>query len=98
MENQFDWYVELYKAIENEPNIHKYVELNRRSCQWVTCACGQLCQKLPRTEIGEPRDTCLANMGLDFSIKISERKWVKAKAVLDNIEARTTYLLKQLGS
>ena len=98
MENEFNWYTELDKAIKDEPDQDKYIELNKRASQWVTCACGQLCQNLPRDMHGEPEDEDLQYLGADFNVEIDQRNWKEAKAILDDIEARTNYLLNQLGS
>ena len=39
---------------------------------WITCACGNLCDVIPRLDNGEPIDDELADLGVTFSNLISE--------------------------
>jgi hypothetical protein len=62
---------------------------------WITCACGQICNVLPKTFFGSPRDREARYLGLDFNAQIQDENWDEAKITLDEIEARTIFLLKQ---
>lgn len=63
---------------------------------WPTCACGQLCQNLPRKSYGgPPEDPVLFVEGVDFSNRISAQNWRGALETFYLIEARTMELLKE---
>ena len=42
------------------------------ACNWVTCACGNLCDEIPRGTDGVPRDGYLADAGVDFCVAIRD--------------------------
>ena len=98
MKLKFNWFTELDKAINTEPTDDKFFDLERRAFSWVTCACGQLCKKLPRRKgtRGAPEDPDLYANGTTFSQAILGKHWVYAKIVLERIEKRTIKLLNEL--
>jgi hypothetical protein len=77
------------------------------SNSWITCACGQLCNSLPRQENSNaPIDPILTNLGLGFMENIDDAyeayvdheegflsRIESAKSVLVKIEERTIALL-----
>lgn len=77
------------------------------SNNWITCACGQLCNSLPRQENSNaPIDPILNHLGLDFMENICDAyeayvdheegfliRIESAKSVLVKIEERTIALL-----
>ena len=66
------------------------------SKSWVTCACGNQCDAIPRYETGMPKDKQLYDLGLVFTAEIMFGATTKAKATLEQIEARSIELLKAL--
>ena len=95
IEPEFNWFMELDKAIKAEPSFTRCKYLSDRAKSWVTCACGELCKKLPRRR-GSPEDPFLYNYGTEFNYAIKQRDWNYAKLVLEQIEKRTIELLKEL--
>lgn len=73
--------------------------LTRRAGNWPTCACGELCKRLPRRNddysmsIGAPRDHTLYDLGLKFSGVVATEQWARALAIFRQIETRTAELL-----
>lgn len=94
-EPEFNWYTELDKAINEEPTEEKYLYLFKRSGDWVTCACGELCKALPKDRNGQPEDLQLYKMGVDFTNCILAKHWHQALGTLNQIEARTAKLLNE---
>ena len=60
---------------------------------WVTCACGNQCDAIPRTMTGMPLDSTLIRLGADFTCYIQDKEWEYATEILSNIEARSSELL-----
>lgn len=96
MSEEFNWYIELDKAIKSEPSEELYLSLRHRSSNWVTCACGQLCKYIPLRKAGGPLDLQLYHLGYQFAVDIKERYWTQALEILNLIEARTAQLLNEL--
>ena len=92
---EFNWYMELDKAIKKEPSKKKYLDLKSRSESWTTCACGELCKALRRGIDEEPKDKQLRVLGYDLSSYISIKYWRSARIVLNQIESRTSQLLNE---
>ena len=104
---EFDWFIVLDLLIEGkEKEAIDYVcnyklicdyELRDylwgKSSEWVTCACGQLCDRLPKYESGAPKDIELWGLGLDFNYYIRDKCYPSAKQTLTKIEKRTIELL-----
>lgn len=89
----WDWY-SFFRMRDSSKE--KYAEKADNLAQsWVTCACGQLCSVLPKKCYGgeEPADSKLSKLGNDFAIHIEKKRWSIAKEILNQIEARTNYLL-----
>ncbi len=76
---------------------------------WVTCACGNQCDALPRDQDGAPTDPELEYLGGEFYINVRDMHHLhadhelanlerqKALKTLNKIEARSGRLLKQMG-
>ena len=90
----FDWNA----FLENPPQKRK-AEF-RIACnlagEWVTCACGNLCDIIPRDMIGCPYDSELELLGLDFHHSIAMANFIKAKETLAKIEKRSEEIIFQL--
>lgn len=71
----------------------------RDSGQWVTCACGNMCEIIPRNTngvfIGSPSDGTLFSLGIEFHAYITKANGPKAKNVLRKIEERSEFLIKE---
>lgn len=63
---------------------------------WVTCACGNQCDALPRDH-GEPWDAKLAALGRLFACEIHACDAKRAKVTLGKIERRVAKLLKEMS-
>lgn len=88
-EPPFDW----NKAL-NEDEIN-WSDLTDRAGSWVTCACGNQCDVIPRKECGEPVDSKLARLGLRFWARISDENLDAAKSILALIEKRAAELIME---
>ena len=98
----FNWFTFLNQDIESISQDH-LEEANALADNWVTCACGQLCEALPRVSGNCPKDGKLFELGMNFANKMSEvldtqSNIVRNEAVeiLKAIEARTTLLLEKM--
>lgn len=67
--------------------------LRLRAGNWPSCACGELCQALPKGANGCPRDTLLYDLGLRFSGRVSAQDWRGARRTFKQIEERVAELL-----
>jgi hypothetical protein len=98
----FDWFAFLAQDV-NELSLDILDEANHLADNWVTCACGQLCQALPKEFGNQPADPELADLGMQFARKINDmihdicnETRDEAVLILNAIEARTTKLLQEL--
>ena len=73
------------------------------SKNWVTCACGNQCAKIPREPSGSalvyggaPKDTLLLQLGQDFYNHLSFHRIGAAKRTLNKIEKRSIQVLEIL--
>jgi hypothetical protein len=100
----FDWYRELeaLRTIKTGGLIHQrlggYRERQGKAIslasQWTTCACGNMCDIIPRTEDGRPVDTTLTHLGIIFPRAIEAGNYDGALSILDQIEERSAVLIK----
>lgn len=93
MEAKFDWFRELTKACLKSPTEKEHENMSNLSASWVTCACGNICDALPRNEKNVPEDSILKNLGCNFSDHIVDGEWLEAFKVLNLIESRVAILL-----
>jgi len=70
-------------------------ELGKAAGEWVTCACGNLCDAIPRINRGAPEDFYLQRYGIQFSYAIDNQDWPKARVLLMQIETRSQFLLHE---
>lgn len=82
-----------------------------KSADWVTCACGNQCDVIPRTDDGEPYDDELDDLGVEFCMLWQRvglftyakqtdkiKRTVKELMItLDLIEQRSIFLLKEMS-
>jgi len=90
-----DWNVILQRAIAGEYDEDDLYQWSRFAASWVTCACGNQCDKIPR-DGGEPRDSMLFKLGTQFYTYVSGENWLVATATLRLIEARSSKLLAEI--
>jgi hypothetical protein len=91
-----DWNARL-KTPKNQITEEMWKEWEADAAGWITCACGNLCDALPRDRDGEPTDQFLADFGYEFFFAIQEKNLREARETLSKIEARSTELLKEMG-
>jgi hypothetical protein len=90
----FDW----NKFLENPPE--KGSEEHLDACDlaedWVTCACGNLCDIIPRSTLGRPLDDKLESLGIDFNNSVQDARYDVGKETLAKIEKRSEEIIKEL--
>lgn len=93
----FNWLAFLKDlAAGRKPTSKERVALNIWAGRWPTCACGQLCKSIPRSNLdGSPQDLHLKRLGLAFYHRIEIGNWTGAITAFREIEARTEQLLDQ---
>jgi hypothetical protein len=95
----FNWFAVLKDLRAGRPiEREEWAKLSQMAGNWITCACGQLCQSLPRNNFGCPRDGKLAAYGTVFYHDIESCNWSKALQTMHKIEARTMELLERQAS
>ena len=86
--DKWDWYSFL-DASDEVKEMHHNTAI-KLSSSWVTCACGQLCEVLPKGFHNRPLDDSLEDLGVLFMKVIDAKDYTVAKTTLDK---RTAYLL-----
>jgi hypothetical protein len=90
----FDWNAFLENPPERRSLRHR--RATDLSGQWVTCACGNLCNIIPRSTYGIPFDNELEMLGISFHALIYDGQWDFAKNTLNLIEKRSSELMAEL--
>jgi hypothetical protein len=86
----FDW----FKALNAEyPDWHR---LKNIAASWVTCACGNQCERIPRNEGGAPDDIVLYDLGTKFSQAIEYEQRPLAIQILNEIEKRSVHIINEI--
>lgn len=82
----------------NKENIseEEWIEAEELAENWVTCACGNQCDVIPRDYFGEPKDWELFELGHNFAKVIESKNISSAKEILKGIEERSAYLINEL--
>jgi hypothetical protein len=90
----FDW----NKFLENPPKYfsNEHFDACDLAEAWVTCACGNLCDIIPRNQIGSPVDEELQRLGIMFHLDIDDGQWQNAKTTLWLIEKRSAEIIFEL--
>lgn len=89
----FNWYEFLNQTTITD---EEWEDAHKLSKSWVTCACGNLCDAIPRDVAGCPKDSDLFSLGCEFNDAIYVRDKDLALHRLDQIEKRSAEILKQL--
>jgi hypothetical protein len=92
---KWDWFKVLRRAIEHAPDTELQGRMKDKASDWPTCACGQLCKRLPRHANKEPKDSALGYLGMDFFGAVCRGYYHEAMSLMKSIEARTTKLLNK---
>jgi hypothetical protein len=92
----YDWNDFLDRAIRGEVKGWESVKSSDLSERWVTCACGNLCDRIPRREDGAPEDFLLRKLGCEFANDITWSRWEIAKERLIDIELRSSEILREM--
>jgi len=76
------------------------IDLAYLASDWPTCACGNLCDAIPRRDgqLHEPADLRLRGLGSSFYYAVESEDWNQATDLLQKIEARSVELLKEIYS
>lgn len=90
---QMGWLERLEHVRDYAATPAEHEMLRRLAEQWPTCACGELCEALPRDCSGAPVDYPLKVLGGNFYTEIKEGQWVEALATFHEIESRTAEIL-----
>lgn len=93
-EKPFDW---LEALSQEEIPKDEWEYLAHLSGRWVTCACGNQCDIIPRFPDGAPIDEKLHNLGMTFHSWILRENKEEAINVLKRIEKRSKELIIQIN-
>jgi hypothetical protein len=108
-EKPFDWNKAL-SAKFGKMTISKLDKMQDKAASWVTCACGNQCDVIPRFPGGRPVDGKLAEDGDRFTIAVANLRLAKtvfienaigeqfrhdAIVILDRIEKRSAVLIEK---
>jgi hypothetical protein len=97
-----DWFEELgaeknifgvYSLNDNDNQ--DWDRLEKLSGAWVTCAVGNQCSVIPRKFDGEPFDSELSDLGVEFHFAIRNSRRLKAFETLLKIEERSGVLIRR---
>jgi hypothetical protein len=91
----FNWNDFLQRAVEDKLSEGEQENAKELAGDWVTCACGNQCSILDRHGDGEPTDTMLYHLGLEFDNHIRFKEYDTAIETLKQIEIRSTTLLQE---
>lgn len=77
-----------------------WVELGNKASSWVTCACGNQCDIIPRKYNGQPADTILAALGGrdGFYGAVKNKNRIDALYYLEAIEQRSAFLINKINN
>ncbi len=95
-----DWSNFLETAV-NDPDSISTDEHNRYllySESWITCACGNQCNVIPRNWTGMPEDEMLTHLGIQFHACIEARDYKEATFILRDIESRSAELIAEINA
>ena len=99
-EKPFDWNKFLNKK---EITQEEWENASELSSKWVTCACGNQCDLIPRytskhtfDAAGRPIDRVLSELGYEFYELIEMQNIKSSKLILAKIEQRSAYILANL--
>jgi hypothetical protein len=80
-DKEFNWFLFLAQPAE-DISLQALNKAELLASNWVTCACGQLCQALPRgtpNNPSEPKDPELSKLGYRFHDEIEAARYCKKR-------------------
>lgn len=92
----FDWNQVLDDLIAGKESEYDLDKISNRASYWVTCAVGNLCDIIPRNNLGEPIDRKLSFLGNYFPYLIKNKYWHGAKEILQQIELCSAELINEI--
>lgn len=98
---KFNWLTRLNRLARAKTRRFKprdFEKLVEMANGWPTCACGELCQSLPRLSQGEPEDSDLSVFGVKFYGRVLNCDWSGALATFRKIERRSAKLLRAMAA
>ena len=93
-QESFDWNAFLDNPPEKGSEEH--LDACDLSQDWITCACGNLCDIIPRCILDRPVDGKLQRLGIAFYNKIKDAEYDLAKETLVKIENRSLEIIEGL--
>lgn len=95
----FNWFAALKDAKAGLLSPEELANMRGLAGEWVTCACGNLCERIPRmTFSNAPEDPHLAELGSLFYDYVDGSEWKEAMETLVAIEKRADEVLKELDA
>lgn len=93
-----------HKAIEDARKFGYFTSFaKQKSESWVSCACGELDERIPRgRSFGDreikaaPKDNILYHLGSDFMVEVCDNNFDAAESTLAAIEKRAAEILAEL--
>jgi hypothetical protein len=95
-EPPFNWNLFLKNARKGRVTEAQKEDAIRRSSNWITCACGNQCDAIPRV-LDKPIDGVLARLGQFFYGHVAAERWDAATETLVKIEKRSSEILFEIG-
>ncbi len=89
----FDWNEFLSRDKYTEEEWKAAMKL---SYSWITCACGNQCDIIPRRESGAPEDCKLWELGDRFSTALENEEIYEAVRLLNRIEKRSADIIENI--
>jgi hypothetical protein len=95
--DKWNWNIFLDYAVKGHELTHEIMsDATSESASWKTCAVGKLCDVLPtRSGSEQPLDEIASTLGFRFHGQIQMGYYDQAQKTMEEIEARTIYLLSQ---
>jgi len=94
--SKFNWKEWLEAAVRKSPTRMDRYKKSEMAVNWVTCACGNQCDQIPRDTSGMPRDKDLADLGGKFYSAVHSGYYESALGLLELIEKRAAELLTDI--
>lgn len=96
LKKPYNWNKMLELAMQGKARGAVRIHMNNMAGNWVTCACGNQCDIIPRDVDGVPEDEKLDSLGMRFLEEVLDMEWTEAKKTLRQIELRSAQLIKEI--
>lgn len=91
----FDWNYFLNKTRRTSA---EWTDASQVAGNFVTCACGNQCFKIPRDSEGVPEDEILGELAVEFSFRITGSRRKRALETITKIEKRASEILIEMNN